>query len=63
MKNIEEYELTSNSNVYKKARWKQTIGISLLCYLCAPHHGCNGSYIQSDYKSWKRYRKNQWRNK
>ena len=56
-RNKETLQLTNNSNEYKNAkRQLDKIG----CPVCPPNRGCNRNR-DNDYKSWKRYRKTQWR--
>jgi hypothetical protein len=51
---------TTNSNVYKKLRGYV---VHVRCTHCAPNRGCNrrSKISSSDNKSWKSYRKTQWR--
>ena len=46
---------TMNSRVYKMAL-RQNMG----CPICPPNKGCNRNR-DNNYKSWKNYRDNQWR--
>lgn len=45
---------TTKSGVYKKY-----LNYNLRCDFCSPNKGCNR--IINDHRSWKRYRKHQWK--
>ena len=54
-KNKNTLHLTDNSKEYKMTKRKMTLG----CPHCPPNKGCNTNYNQD--RSWKVYRKTQWR--
>jgi len=33
-----------------------------LCHLCSPHKGCNSGFGKQYQRSWKKFRKKQWKN-
>jgi hypothetical protein len=55
MRNKKTIKNTMNSQVYKMA-----IKSNLGCPICPPNKGCN-RYKNTDLKSWKNYRGNQWK--
>lgn len=56
MKKIKELKVTTNSTVYKRCRNSFISG----CPICAPHKGCNRMY-NSNIRTWKEYRKTQYK--
>lgn len=48
---------TTDSRVYKMTK-RKTI---LKCDYCPPNKGCNSRWRRGQSKSWKRYRKTQWK--
>ena len=58
MKKIKQtVENTTDSRVYKMAQRHRTLG----CPLCPPHGGCNRFKSSNEYRSWKYWRKKQWK--
>ena len=60
------FEETTNRSVEHKARMKWLCEQNGLCPYCPPNSGCNAVYSgpfvrPGNYKSWKRYRKMQWK--
>ena len=49
-------QITNNSKEYKMTKRELTLG----CNICPPNKGCNRNR-DNDFKSWKRYRKTQWK--
>lgn len=56
MRKKDEKKHTNNSRVYKMTVREEVLG----CSLCPPNKGCNKNR-NSDNKSWKNYRDNQWK--
>ena len=56
MKNRDLIKHTNNSRVYKMTVREEILG----CPICSPNKGCNRNR-NTDYKSWKTYRKTQWK--
>lgn len=54
---------TTHPTIYKKAYWRYLCDKHGYCVLCWPHRGCNSERIRCKYRSWKRYRKTQYKNK
>lgn len=54
---IEELELTTNSNVYRKRNFYY-----LGCPICGPNNGCNRKNRWKHMANWKLYRKTQYKN-
>jgi len=50
-------EITEDSREYKMAMRD----ILTNCPLCKPHRGCNRKHHREDWRSWKNYRKTQYK--
>lgn len=48
---------TDNSREYRLLHGSTVSG----CPICAPHRGCNRWTSRPAYRSWKNYRKSQWK--
>jgi hypothetical protein len=62
-KTKEELDSTTNSRIYKRLR-KKYLSISkglIYCEICGPNKGCNRRRKKIDKRSWKKYRKTQWK--
>ena len=57
MRKIEEFRITSNRNVYNRIHKTFHAG----CDRCARHGGCNRRKEGAIQRSWKKFRKNQWK--
>ena len=57
MKEKRTIDETTNSRTYKRLRNAIYSG----CPLCSPHKGCNRWTFKRDIRSWKEYRKTQWK--
>jgi hypothetical protein len=53
----EVLDTTTNSRTYKIVRATET-GV---CLYCGPHSGCNAYSKNRPRRSWKKYRKHQWK--
>lgn len=57
-KNKKTLQLTNDSKEYKMTKRKMDLG----CPICRPNKGCNRKGRNgTPYRSWKTYRKTQWR--
>jgi len=57
-----DYKLITNRNSLKKLRMSHIYSADGLCTICGPNQGCNRAYSQGVRRSWKKYRKTQYKN-
>ena len=51
---------TTDSRTYKLMQRKIIADMIGGCWICGPHQGCNYSFYKKS-RSWKRFRKTQWK--
>ena len=61
MKNYDVLESTNNSRVYRMTQQRIISLEENKCFFCGPHSGCNSWRKYGD-RSWKRFRKTQYKN-
>lgn len=59
----ETLKTTTNRKVYKLLKRLAFYDDMGLCHYCGPHSGCNSNWKPRSSKSWKQYRKTQWKEK
>lgn len=57
----EQLKTTTNKRVYKMLLRKLIYDKGGLCHYCGPHSGCNSNRGNKSHRSWKQYRKYQWK--